>query len=151
MSDSDSDCEMCCGLRGHKRLRFALYTEMDLMAADAEREHQRLVNAFNEAMWYSIECETRHWHPPWPPTYPFSNLVLFGRRYDRKGPCEPNLSVWFHGPACDAPQLPIMILLNEVKSAETLKDDLLDRRNDVWDYAPGGEMYEEVKRGWYMR
>ena len=76
--------------------------------------------------------------------------MLFGRRYASHAQARPQLTVWYSGPAERAPDLPIEILLTELKAAAKLAEDLGARRVDAFAYAPGGPGYEDVKRHWYL-
>lgn len=143
-------CDMCCGRRGHRCLRVAMFNAMNARYKEARLEYERLLRLYEDVVWYSTECQMRHWRQPWPVTYPFSSLVLFGRHYANHTPSRPQLSVWYSGPAAQAPELPIEILLTELRDAAELAEDLSARRVDAFAYAPGGPGYEDVKRHWYV-
>ena len=138
-------CELCCGLRGHARLQNALFDELAAECAAAEEECARLRTLFTDACWYNFETRCRSWRPPWHPSWPGSELALHTYRFDRS-PTHSTRPFWFWGQIKDAPPLPPEIILKELNDAQEYLAYMRDAKFAPFDYAPGGQKYEELMR-----
>lgn len=116
---------------------------------NAWAEHSRLQALYREVCWYNFETACRSWGPPWPTSHPESAVELHGRRltqwYNRGHLYEKmSFPVYFHGRVKDAPPLPPIIILKELKDAEEYKDHCEMQRTVPIDWAPGGSKYKEL-------
>ena len=130
------DCEPCVickakGLHGHRRLRSALWNELNADYKRAKIELNRLERLLKEAYWYNFEVGCRSWRHPW---------------YESLGISDITLASWYSGALVDAPALPISVLENELHIARELAAHLRLARNAVDDWAPGGVEYERLLR-----
>ena len=142
---------MCCGMRGHERLRGDFRGEMLDEAKRAGDEHERLKALWADVMWFNFEVKARDWQEPWPTTIPDTSLVLHGIRFQlvlRKlqggtyETCE--FPVYYSGPVSDAEAIPVMILWKELEMAAYYEMDCKTSASHVDSYAPGGFDYREL-------
>lgn len=114
-------------------------------------ELKRLQLLWENARWYNFECQARKWRTPWLESVGESEMILRGARYTtvnnrarRKQKSED--PIWYKGPCDDAPPLPPQILYNELKAAQELVEFHLTNCTAPYDWAPGGDKYEQMLR-----
>ena len=97
-------CEMCCGLRGHERLRDALFTELDIQYQKARDEYKLLQALFRDCCWYNFETACRSWQDPWHVSWEQSMISLDGMRVETdRNSLKITYPIWYRGVVRDAP------------------------------------------------
>lgn len=150
-----SCCECCDNLYVERGVHLAVMDEYHELFSKEYRflaeEHKRLQQLLKEVAWYHFETVARHWKQPWPESFGGSSIMLHGQRFirtrSRGRMCETGtFPVYYSGTVADAPPLPPMIVLNELKlSYEALKAAEMNC-SAPYDYAPGGREYEKTVR-----
>ena len=113
-------------------------------------EHKRLENLMVDVMWYNFETAARHWKHPWATTIGTSRLQLHGVRLtvskgrDGRPREKGEFPMYYDGAVDQAPILPPAILLSELKSAWDEMQAAKENCNAVYDWAPGGKLYEHM-------
>ena len=116
-------CEMCCGMRGHMRIKNTMCAEFERDFLAAQMECQRLKSLFHDVCWYNFESKCRTWRSPWPTSLPDSYIELCGvsieicKRHGREREIG-HFPIYYAGSVEDAPPLPPKIVLNELTLAE---------------------------------
>ena len=118
---------------------------------NARMEWEQLNELHRHALWYNFEVGALKWNDPWREAAYDSFLTLHGARYGQQRQfgrrhmygCFP---VYYRGPVRDAPPLPAEILLVETRLAREHMEELRQRLNDPYDWAPGGHKYEKLLR-----
>ena len=123
---------------------------------DAAEEHSRLNTMFKNVMWYNFETHCRSWGPPWPKSVANSIVRMPSARHRRffsrgKLISRTDRGWWYVGCVSDAPQLPPMILLNEVRLAKVEVTRCEQQLTATDDWAPGGKLYMELARKYRKR
>jgi len=140
-------CPMCCGLRGHARLRKVLYYELDKEYRSAKREAKRLGFLYKEACWYNFETQARHWNEPWHETNENTRLCMHSHKYGTRGTREVGVfDIYYYGIQSGAPPLPPEIVASELRVAQAYEKRLEEERFAPYDWAPGGRKYEQHRR-----
>lgn len=103
MASSSEQCPLCNGLRGHTRLKDAMFDEFEVDYKQAEREVQQLTQLYRDACWYNFETRCRSWKEPWHESWDASPISL--RKY-------------YTGSIRDAPALPPAIVFTELQQAK---------------------------------
>lgn len=125
------ECELCHGLRGHARLKDAMFASFDSEYQRARAELRRLERLYKHACWYNFEVHCRSWTNPW---------------HESLGGCGIALSRWYRGSVEDAPALPVEILETEVRLAMAEVERCDEQRFAPYEWAPGGRKYEQMRR-----
>lgn len=117
----------------------------------AYEEMTRLASLCKEVQWYSFETHARHWKDPWYATIEESYVHLFAARYERihrRGRVRERGSypVYYSGPISHAPPLPPQIMITEYNDACKYESTCRARVSAPYDWAPGGQLYEEHAR-----
>ena len=117
---------------------------------EAVQEHERLKTLFREACWYNFEVQCRTWQYPWPQTIESSQVLLHGQRYETKNVKGvkheySSFPIYYIGQIKDAPELPLQILINELRDSSELESALEEQVTAPYDWAPGGVMYNILK------
>ena len=138
---------MCCGRRGHERLKAALAEELHAEWIAARSESARLAHLFKDMCWYNFETNCRSWNTPWHPSWGYSPITLNGTRATAtNGREQVDFPIWYSGPVMTAPTLPIEIIFNELHEAAEYERHLEDSVWAPYDWAPGGRKYEQLLR-----
>ena len=117
---------------------------------EAIQEHERLRSLFREICWYNFEVKCRSWQSPWPVTIGESTVILHGQRYECKmvkGAKHEYSSfpIWYMGSIKDAPNLPLQIILKDLRDSEQVVSKLAELVTAPYDWAPGGKYYIELR------
>ena len=140
-------CEMCCGLRGHERLRDALFTELDVQYQKARDEYKLLQALFRDCCWYNFETACRSWQDPWHVSWEQSMISLDGMRVETdRNSLKITYPIWYRGVVRDAPPLPLPIIYTELKAAKSHMQQAEKARWAPYEFAPGGNEYEKLLR-----
>ena len=140
-------CELCRGLRGHERIKSAMYDEFDAEYRRAVAEYERLSALFREVCWYNFETVCRHWREPWHESFDISVVELHGVRATTRDLRERvEFPSYYRGAIRDAPSLPPQIVLAEVRAAQDYAEYMEKQRRAPYDWAPGGVEYEKLLR-----
>lgn len=139
------ECSRC--KREKKRYQSRFESELN----DAREEFVRLSRLLQDVCWYQFEVTASMWTDPWRPSDPLSHIDLIGQRfthrYSRGHRTEHSkFPVWYEGPVCDAPQLPPVIILCEVRDAYLYFKACEKQVTAADDWAPGGRHYEVLAR-----
>ena len=118
---------------------------------DAQTEFVRLSQMFNDVCWYNFETKCRNWKCPWRQSQRESPMELRGMRFTRKwnrGRLMEHgyFPVWYVGRIDEAPCLPPEIVLKELMDAKKYMDACDKQRTAPYDWAPGGDLYNELQR-----
>ena len=127
------ECELCCGLRGHQRIKDVMYKEFDEEYKRAQREVKQLTALFREVCWYNFETACSKWKTPWHVSWGDSAIELHAHLHDKRvvrGRVMESASfpVWYSGPIQDAPPLPPEIIFTELKAAQEYTDFMATQR-----------------------
>ena len=149
--DSLDECECCRGLRGHMRLKDALCEEFEDEFHAAQMECNRLQKLFKDVCWYNFETQCQHWNRPWPTSWPASPIALHGVRIEintRNGRDREtgHFPIYFEGSIQDAPPLPPIIILTEMRAAAAYLEECRTQCSAPYDWAPGGSRYLELQQ-----
>ena len=115
-------------------------------------EHARLQQLCRDVVWYNFETYARSWRFPWPESEPWSTLQLQGQRYTLvqsrgRRKCEKaEFPVYFDGHHRDAPHLPPLIVLNELRDSLNAMHEAEEMCGAPYEWAPGGRLYEKMLR-----
>ena len=131
MASYSGQCQLCNGLRGHKRLKDAMFDEFDAEYKRSMREVKHLQQLYKEACWYNFETRCRTWQEPWHESWEETLVSL--RKY-------------YTGSVRDAPSLPPAIVQVELQAAKDYAEHMSEQRYAPYDYAPGGRAYERMLR-----
>lgn len=131
MASYSGQCPLCNGLRGHGRLKDAMFDEFDAEFKRASLEVMHLQQLYTETCWYNFETRCRTWQEPWHESYEGSPCTL--RKY-------------YTGSVRDAPCLPPVIVKKELEAAKEYADYMAEQRYAPYDWAPGGRAYERMVR-----
>jgi hypothetical protein len=143
-------CELCYGLRGHRRIKDAMCEWFEEEFREASAEVDRLRNLFKEVCWYNFETQCKKWSHPWPASLQSSLVTLHSTRIvidDKHGRRRREIGsfpIYYRGAVCDAPPLPPEILLVELKAACEYQQKCKEQRMAPLDWAPGGRLYTEL-------
>ena len=143
---SSESCAGCNGLRGHDRIKEAMCEWFEDELSEATREVDRLTDLFREVCWYNFETQCRKWTHPWPESMGSSHIELHGTKIvidDSRGRRrEVGLfPVYYKGIVRDAPPLPPLIVLKELREATEYQRLCAAQRSAPFDWAPGGKSY----------
>ena len=125
------------------------YTDLfNVQLMDAEIESFRLSQLFEDVCWYNFETHCRTWKHPWRRSDPDSHVYLLGANYQKlQGEREcATFPTYWDGRIADAPQLPPQIVFGELRDAVKRVDHLKEQVSAPFDWAPGGEKYEALRR-----
>lgn len=140
-------CELCGGLRGHARLLDDTFELFNAEYYRATREWHRLKELFHDVCWYSFETKCRLWKDPWCATLGDSHIELHGVSHTTHRHSEmTSFPEYYQGPVSAAPDLPVEIILIELKQAHEYMLETEKGRFACYDYAPGGRAYEKLLR-----
>ena len=138
-------CEMCHGLRGHQRIKDAMFNEFDREYKQAVSEHKQLTALYREACWYNFETKCRTWGAPWHASWDASVIEMHRHRLGRNAESG-EFPIWYSGAVSDAPPLPPEIISVELEAAKAYMLFMKEQRHAPYDYAPGGRKYEKLLR-----
>ncbi len=115
--------------------------------SDARMEVSRLTDLLKDVMWYNFETCAKSWKVPWRETMLDSTIELVAHRYARNQGVEVGeFPTYYHGSIRDAPPCPPKILVKELEIARAHVDHCEAVMNAAYDWAPGGPLYQELKR-----
>ena len=105
---------------------------------EALAEVCRLSAVFKDALWYNMELYDKRYNP--------SRIVaLQGSRTAKCGNAEhTHFPVYYAGPLRDAPELPLAIIMNELRDAKRYYVECMTQTLAPYEWAPGGEKYEQL-------
>lgn len=147
--DLRDECEACNGLRGHKRLKDVMCSEFETEMQAAKLEYERLQGLFKDVCWYYFETQCRYWQRPWPLSLPGSPIELNGICIET---CVRNgrereigtFPIYYSGAVEHAPQLPPVVIFNELRIAAEYLQFCRDNCTAPHDWAPGGRKYVQL-------
>ena len=128
------------------------YTErFERELRDARIEFLRLSELFKDVCWYNFETSCRSWQGPWRASDPDSHVELHAMRFERKWNrgClieHGHFPMYYEGPISHAPRLPPQLLKKELDEAEKYLRACETQVTAPYDWAPGGNLYEELRR-----
>ena len=131
MASYSGQCPLCNGLRGHKRLKDAMFDEFDIEFEKASLEVMHLQQLYAEACWYNFETRCRTWQEPWHESWGETLVTL--RKY-------------YTGCVRDAPSLPPVMIKVELEAAKEYAHYMSEQRYAPYDWAPNGRAYEKMVR-----
>ena len=131
MASSSEQCPLCNGLRGHKRLKDAMYDEFDAEYKKSVLEVKHLQTLYKMVCWYNFETQCRTWQDPWHESW--EDTIVSLRKY-------------YTGSVRDAPSLPPAVVQLELQAAQDYALYMSQQRYAPYDYAPGGREYERMLR-----
>ena len=142
-------CELCCGLRGHARLKDVMCEEFETEHTRAQQEYDRLSALFKDVCWYNFETKCRTWNNPWSITWDGSPIELHGARITvdtSRGRAREigEFPLYYRGPVRSAPELPPQIILVELQAAAEYLRCTLEQSTAPHDWAPGGRLYNKL-------
>lgn len=142
-------CDMCCGLRGHKRIKYLMAKEFEAEYDRAVMESERLSSLFKDVCWYNFETACRDWRDPWPCSWGESHIELHGYCIEIEQRSGRNreighFPVYYSGAVQDAPPLPPAIILSELKLALEYVEKCRQDTDAPHSWAPGGDNYNKL-------
>lgn len=146
MHDEDT-CDMCCGLKGHNRLKNYYCEIFKKEYNDAQEESKRLQNLFMDVCWYNFETRCKTWTNPWPQSVLKSMITLYGcsfRKVNNLRGERCDFPIWYSGKVSNAPHLPPQIIFNELQDSKHYLQFCKDQCNAPFDFAPGGKEYLKI-------
>lgn len=145
-------CGMCNYGWQHTILKQNMSNEAWRAYMKAKEEYDRLKSLLTDMTWYHFEVQASKWKRLWHESHATSLVNLTGMRYTM---WRPNTGGWrehgefpvyYNGPVCEAPKLPLEIMLSEVQSAYLLMRSLREAVDAPFEWAPGGVKYQELYR-----
>ena len=142
-------CPLCEDACHHWRLREEVSESANEELNHARSECRRLAWLFKQICWYNFETVCKQWNRPWYPSLQQSRVELHGCRTEyvtRNGRTREigHFPIYYHGPLSDAPPLPPVILLSELKDAYDSMIQLEAVRCNAFAWAPGGAKYQQL-------
>ena len=128
------------------RLKEVLCSQFQEEYTAAQEECNRLAQMFREVCWYNFETKCRTWRRPWPESWGDSPIELLGMRFaKRPGRREVGtFPVYYSGTIGDAPCLPPIIIMKEMRLAAEYLADCREQCTAPHDWAPGGHKYLDL-------
>ena len=142
-------CELCHGLRGHKRLQNVFTHQFMREYDNAKAEYDRLKSLWHQVCWYNFEIQCANWMHPWHTSNPASGVSLHGTsiRIIRRNGIERELGTfpcYYSGQLLHAPVIPWAIIHNELLDAEAAVKWWHEQLTAASDWAPGGCKYNAL-------
>ena len=131
MASYSGQCPLCNGLRGHQRIKDAMFDTFNADYKQSRIEVKQLTALYKDVCWYNFETTCRSWKAPWHISWEESPI---------------SLQKYYTGSIRDAPPLPPEIVFVELQNAVAYMQHMRKQRYAPYDYAPGGREYERLLR-----
>lgn len=149
-------CQACGSEEAERRVHLDAMDEFHEHFLSEHRhltqECKRIEELFKDVVWYNFETVACAWEHPWPETLDDSNLELHAQHYEivksRGGRYaeKAKFPYYYAGRVRDAPKLPPLIVLEELKLARDAVREAEVNCLAPYEWAPGGRLYEKMMR-----